>query len=112
MFDPELLKPIIGELAKQARPLARDSRLKDLQQLLTLVDGTLLIRRGGPRMAEASWLKRPTGNEFTRSINHLGERPTGWNAVARSRRNHRRPWWAVRARGLRAAPRREKFLAA
>ncbi len=42
VFDPELLKPIIAELAKQARPLARDPRLKDLKQLLTLVDGTLL----------------------------------------------------------------------
>ena len=60
VFDPELLKPIIGELAKQARPLARDSRLKDLQNLLTLVDGTLLTAL--PRMAEASWLKRQTGS--------------------------------------------------
>jgi hypothetical protein len=32
VFDPELLKPIIGELAKQARPLARDARLNDLTQ--------------------------------------------------------------------------------
>jgi hypothetical protein len=30
VFDPEWLKPIIGELAKQARPLARDARLNDL----------------------------------------------------------------------------------
>ena len=60
VFDPELLKPIIGELAKQARPLARDSRLKDLSQLLTLVDGTLLTAL--PRMAEASWLKQQTGS--------------------------------------------------
>ena len=58
VFDPELLKPIIGEMAKQARPLARDPRLRDLKPLLTLVDGTLLIRPGGPRMAEASLLKR------------------------------------------------------
>ena len=54
VFDPELLKPIIGELAKQAQPLARDSRLQDLKQLLTLVDGTLLTAL--PRMAEASLL--------------------------------------------------------
>ena len=40
MFDPEWLRPIIGELSKQAQPLARDSRRKDLTQLLTLVDGT------------------------------------------------------------------------
>ena len=61
VFDPELLKPIDGELAQQARPLARDPRLHALTQLLTLVDGTLLIRRGGPRMAEVSLLKRQTG---------------------------------------------------
>ena len=61
VFDPELLKPIIGELAQQARPLARDPRLHALTQLRTLVDGTLLIRRGGPRMAEVSLLKRQTG---------------------------------------------------
>ena len=60
VFDPELLQPIIGELAKQARPLARDPRLKDLTQLLTLVDGTLLTAL--PRMAEASLLKRQTGS--------------------------------------------------
>ena len=60
VFDPELLRPIIGELAERARPLARDSRLKDLPQLLTLVDGTLLTAL--PRMAEASLLKRQTGS--------------------------------------------------
>ena len=60
VFDPELLKPIIGELAKQARPLARDPRLQDLKQLLTLVDGTLLTAL--PRMAEASLLKRQSGS--------------------------------------------------
>jgi hypothetical protein len=42
VFDPELLKPIIGELAQQAQLLTRGPRLKDLKQLLTLVDGTLL----------------------------------------------------------------------
>jgi hypothetical protein len=60
VFDPELLRPIIGELAKQARPLARDPRLQDLKQLLTLVDGTLLTAL--PRMAEASLLKRQSGS--------------------------------------------------
>ena len=46
VFDPELLRPIIGELATQARPLPRDSRLTDLKQLLTLVDGTLQCSNG------------------------------------------------------------------
>jgi hypothetical protein len=48
VFDPELLRPIIGELAQQARPLARDPRLQDLKQLLTLLDGALLTAL--PRM--------------------------------------------------------------
>jgi hypothetical protein len=60
VFDPELLQPIIAELAAQARPLTRDPRLRDVKQLLTLVDGTLLSAL--PRMAEASFLKRQTGS--------------------------------------------------
>ena len=31
VFDPELLKPLIGELAQQAQPLDRDPRLTDLK---------------------------------------------------------------------------------
>lgn len=60
VFDPELLQPIIAELAAQAQPLARDPRLKDVKQLLTLVDGTLLSAL--PRMAQASLLKQQTGS--------------------------------------------------
>ena len=60
MFDPELLQPIIAELAEQARPLVRDPRLKDVKQLLTLVDGTLLSAL--PRMAQASLRKQQSGS--------------------------------------------------
>lgn len=60
VFDPELLQPIIAELAAQAEPLARDPRLQDVKQLLTLVDGTLLSAL--PRMAQASLLKQQTGS--------------------------------------------------
>jgi hypothetical protein len=44
VFDPEQLKPVIGELADELRPLAdgREARLSDLQHTLTLVDGTVL----------------------------------------------------------------------
>ena len=44
VFDPELLKPIIEELAAELRPLAdgKDPRLSDLKHTLTLVDGTVL----------------------------------------------------------------------
>jgi hypothetical protein len=60
VFDPELLQPIIAELAAQAQPLTRDSRWKDVKQLVTLVDGTLLSAL--PRMAQASLLKQQTGS--------------------------------------------------
>jgi hypothetical protein len=44
LFDPERLKPVIEELARELHPLAgsRDPRLADLQHTLTLVDGTVL----------------------------------------------------------------------
>lgn len=42
VFDPERLKEIIGELGEQLAPVAKDSRLKDVKQAITLVDGSLL----------------------------------------------------------------------
>jgi Transposase DDE domain len=42
LFEPELLKPVIEELAAHARPLAKDPRLRDLKHTLTLVDSTVL----------------------------------------------------------------------
>ena len=60
VFDAERLKEIISELAAELQPLARDPRLKDIPQALTLVDGTLLAAL--PRMMQASWLKSQTGS--------------------------------------------------
>lgn len=60
VFDAERLKEIIAELADELQPLARDSRLKDIGQTLTLVDGTLIAAL--PRMMQASWLKRTAGS--------------------------------------------------
>jgi hypothetical protein len=60
VFDPERLREVIDELALQARPLARDARLKDLEHLLTAVDGTLVDAL--PRMAQASLLKAEEGS--------------------------------------------------
>jgi Transposase DDE domain len=53
VFDAELLKGLIGELAAQLKPLAHDPRLSDLGAILTLVDGTLLDAL--PKMAWALW---------------------------------------------------------
>jgi hypothetical protein len=60
VFDAARLKEIIAELGAQFQPLARDPRLKDIPQALTLVDGTLLAAL--PRMMQASWLKSQTGS--------------------------------------------------
>lgn len=42
VFEPELLKPIIAELAGQLPPASGDPRLASLEHALTLVDGTVL----------------------------------------------------------------------
>jgi len=42
VFDPQVLKEVIKELAGEIRPLASDPRLKDLKHLITLADGTIL----------------------------------------------------------------------
>jgi hypothetical protein len=53
VFDADLLRALIGELADQLKPLPHDPRLNDLGAILTLVDGTLLSAL--PKMAWALW---------------------------------------------------------
>jgi hypothetical protein len=53
VFQPQRLKEIIAELGEQLQPIARDTRLQDVQHTLTLVDGTLL--KGLPVLARAAW---------------------------------------------------------
>lgn len=60
VFDPERLLEIIAELGAELQPLARDPRLKDIDQTLTLVDSTLLSAL--PKLMQASWLKEQTGS--------------------------------------------------
>ncbi len=52
VFEPARLLAVIEELAGQARPLARDSRLSQLKQTLTMVDGTALA--GLVRLVQAA----------------------------------------------------------
>ena len=52
IFDPESLKEIIAELGDQLAPLARDPRLKDVRNTITLVDSTLISIL--PHLTEAS----------------------------------------------------------
>jgi len=60
VFDPDRLKEIIGELGDQLQPLAQDKRLQDIQQTITLVDGSLITAL--PRIMEASFRKATTGD--------------------------------------------------
>jgi len=60
VFDAGRLKGIVEELGAQLEPVGQDARLKDVQNTLTLVDGTLLAAL--PRMAEASLLKQQEGS--------------------------------------------------
>lgn len=52
VFQPDRLKEVIVELGEQLKPIARDPRLKDVRQALTLVDGTLL--KGLPVLAQSA----------------------------------------------------------
>jgi len=54
VFDPKLLAEVFEGLAQRAPERACDPRLKDLRQVLTVVDGTLLPAL--PRMTWAVWL--------------------------------------------------------
>ncbi len=55
VFDSELLLGVIGELAGQLKPLPPDARLSDIQQIVTLVDGSWL--HALPKIASALWCK-------------------------------------------------------
>ena len=59
IFDPDRLIEIIQELGGELQPLVKDPRLKDIQETLTLVDGSLIAAM--PRIMEASVMKRKTG---------------------------------------------------
>ena len=51
VFDSQRLIGIIGELVEQLKPLRPDARLADIQEIITLVDGSWL--RALPKMAWA-----------------------------------------------------------
>jgi Transposase DDE domain len=61
VFEPELLQEIVAELGAQLQPVAADTRLAEIRDTVTLVDGTLL--KALPRIAEAMWLTTRTGTK-------------------------------------------------
>ena len=54
VFDAERLKAVIAQLSGELNPVGRDPRLKDLKQVLTIVDGTVLDAIS--TVAAAMWL--------------------------------------------------------
>ncbi len=60
VFEAERLKEIIAELGEQLQPLAHDRRLVDIQQTITLVDGSVIAAL--PKIMEASWRKADCGS--------------------------------------------------
>lgn len=60
VFDPELLKGVIGELGERLEPLSHDKRLQGIDHTITLVDGSLIAAL--PRIMDASFRKASTGN--------------------------------------------------
>ncbi len=61
VFDPDLLLPIIGELAGELRPRATDPRLKEVRHILTAVDSTLV--KTLPCLAEARYSRSKNGDQ-------------------------------------------------
>jgi hypothetical protein len=59
VFDPDLLVPLIGELAGELQPRATDPRLKEVRHLITAVDSTLV--KTLPCLTEAMWSKTKDG---------------------------------------------------
>jgi hypothetical protein len=60
VFDSDRLKPIIASVGEKLVPIAADKRLKDVQQTLTLVDGSIV--EALPRIAMASFRDAQSGS--------------------------------------------------
>ena len=58
VFDSQRLQSIISELGTTAAPLGRNTKLRDIQQNITLVDGSLV--RALPSLIQASLFKDST----------------------------------------------------
>ena len=76
VFDAERLQEIIGELGEQLQPLAQDKRLNDIDQTITMVDGSLIAAL--PKIMEASWRKANTGSGMVKWRLHTHRRNAQW----------------------------------
>jgi hypothetical protein len=62
VFDSDRLKAIIAELGQQAAPIGKDARLTQINQTITLVDGSIVSAL--PSIMQASVFKRTEGSEL------------------------------------------------
>jgi len=53
VFDADLLRGLVGDLLDRLSPMRGDTRLDEVQGILTMVDGTLL--KALPKLVEAMW---------------------------------------------------------
>ena len=60
LFDAGRLTAIIQELGEQAAPIQRDTRLSQINQTITLIDGSVVSAL--PSLMQASFLKQTTGS--------------------------------------------------
>ena len=67
VFNSDLLTGIIGELASELKPVAHNSRLSDIDAILTIVDGTLL--KSLPKTVDALWGDR-NANAFKAHVQY------------------------------------------
>jgi len=61
VFDPEPVKQIASELAKQLQPLQNDRQFPDVKHLVTAVDGSVVKTLA--RIVEAAYLRSPTDGQ-------------------------------------------------
>ncbi len=62
VFDSDRLKAIIAELGQRAAPIGKDRRLIQINQTITLVDGSIVSAL--PSIMQASVFKRTEGSEL------------------------------------------------
>ena len=60
LFDSSLLKEVIADLGQQVAPIGRDNRLSQINQTITLVDGSVVSAL--PNLIQASLLKQTDGS--------------------------------------------------
>lgn len=68
VFDAERLKEIIAELGEQTQPVGRHQGLRQIDQSITLVDGSLVSAL--PSIMQASLLKSTTGSGLVKWCLH------------------------------------------